>query len=78
MNYKRPGLQVLNSQSMVYTLHGVEHRTDLTGEHLLGLLCSSRGMLLMMSHARTVHIQRQCSISFKICMTKTIYVDETM
>jgi len=28
------------------TLHGIEHRTDLTGEHLLGqLLRSSRGMI---------------------------------
>jgi len=34
--------------TLVYTLHGVEHRKDLTGEHLLGQLRSSRGMLLMM------------------------------
>jgi len=32
----------------VNTLHGVEHRTDLTGEHLSGQLRCSRGMLLMM------------------------------
>jgi len=34
--------------ALVYTLHGVEQRTDLTGERLLGQLCSSRDMLLMM------------------------------
>jgi len=35
----------------VNTLHGVEHRTDLTGEHLSGQLRCSRGMLLMMMTA---------------------------
>jgi len=34
--------------TLVYTLHGVEHRTDLTVEHWLGQLRSSTGMLLMM------------------------------
>ena len=30
--------------TLVYTLHGVEHTTDLTGEYLLGQLGSGRGM----------------------------------
>ena len=34
--------------TLVYTLRGVEQRTDLTGERLLGQLRSSRGMLLIM------------------------------
>jgi len=33
-----------NLPTLVYTLHGVEHRTDLTGEHLLAQLRSSRGV----------------------------------
>jgi len=34
--------------TLAYTLHGVQHRTYPIGEHLLGQLRSSRGMLLMM------------------------------
>ena len=34
--------------TLVYILRGVEHRTDVTGEHLLAQLRPSRGMLLMM------------------------------
>ena len=34
--------------TLVYTLHGIEHRTDLTVEHLLGQPRFSRGILLMM------------------------------
>ena len=36
----------------LYTLHGVEHRTDLTGEHWQ--LRSTRGMLLMMMMTMTM------------------------
>ena len=40
-----------NMPTLAYTLHSVEHRTDLTGEHVLGQLCFSSGILVIM-HCR--------------------------
>ena len=58
--------------TLVYTLDGVEHRTDLTGEHLLGQRRSSRGILLIMMTQQKQLLQLfQIRIDIQITFSKT-------